>query len=73
MPFFRTIHSLAFRQLGLSRQQVMQHNHYQELCDELGVEITGRQTGEDGTLVGMAQGDKLRFVEGMARIRCVPL
>jgi superfamily I DNA/RNA helicase len=73
MPFFRTIHSLAFRQLGLSRQQVMQHNHYQEMCDELGVEITGRQTGEDGTLVGMAQGDKLRFVEGMARIRCVPL
>lgn len=73
LPFFRTIHSLAFRQLGLSRQQVMQHSHYQELCDELGVEITGRQTGEDGTLVGMAQGDKLRFVEGMARIRCVPL
>jgi len=73
MPFFRTIHSLAFRQLGLSRQQVMQHNHYQEMCNELGVEITGRQTGEDGTLVGMAQGDKLRFVEGMARIRCVPL
>lgn len=73
MPFFRTIHSLAFRQLGLSRQQVMQHNHYQEMCDELGLEITGRQTGEDGTLVGMAQGDKLRFVEGMARIRCVPL
>ena len=73
MPFFRTIHSLAFRQLGLSRQQVMQHNHYQELCDELGIEITGRQTGEDGTLVGMSQGDKLRFVEGMARIKCVPL
>jgi DNA helicase-2/ATP-dependent DNA helicase PcrA len=73
LPYFRTIHSLAFRQLGLSRQQVMQHSHYQELCDELGVEITGRQTGEDGTLVGMAQGDKLRFVEGMARIRCVPL
>jgi DNA helicase II / ATP-dependent DNA helicase PcrA len=73
LPFFRTIHSLAFRQLGLSRQQVMQHTHYQELCDELGVEITGRQTGEDGTLMGMAQGDKLRFVEGMARIRCVPL
>jgi DNA helicase II / ATP-dependent DNA helicase PcrA len=72
-PFFRTIHSLAFRQLGLSRQQVMQHSHYVEMCDELGVEITGRQTGEDGTLVGMAQGDRLKFVEGMARIRCVDL
>ena len=73
LPFFRTIHSLAFRQLGLTRQQVMQYSHYLELCDELGVEITGRHTGEDGTLVGMSQGDKLRFVEGIARIRCVPL
>ena len=73
MPFFRTIHSLAFRQLGLSRQQVMQYSHYLELCKELGVEITGRGTGEDGTLLGMSQGDKLRFVEGMARIRCIPL
>lgn len=73
LPYFRTIHSLAFRQLGLSRQQVMQHNHYQELADEVGVEITGRNTGEDGTLTGMAKGDKLRFLEGMARIRCVPL
>lgn len=73
MPFFRTIHSLAFRQLGLSRQQVMQYGHYLELCNELGVEITGTGTGEDGTLLGMSQGDKLRFVEGMARIRCIPL
>lgn len=73
MPYFRTIHSLSFRQLGLSRQQVMQHSHYQELADEIGVEITGRQNTEDGTLTGMSKGDKLRFLEGMARIRCVPL
>jgi DNA helicase II / ATP-dependent DNA helicase PcrA len=73
MPYFRTIHSLAFRQLGLSRQQVMQHSHYQELADEIGVEITGRNQGEDGTMTGMAHGDKLKFLEGMSRIRCVPL
>lgn len=73
LPYFRTIHSLSFRQLGLSRQQVMQHSHYQELADEVGVEITGKNTGEDGTLTGMSKGDKLRFLEGMARIRCVPL
>ncbi len=73
MPYFRTIHSLSFRQLGLTRQQVMQHSHYQELADEVGVEITGRQNSEDGTMTGMGKGDKLRFLEGMARIRCVPL
>lgn len=73
MPFFRTIHSLAFRQLGLSRQQVMQNSHYQELADEIGIEITGRANTEDGTMTGMAKGDKLKFLEGMARIRCVSL
>ena len=73
MPFFRTIHSLAFRQLGLSRQQVMQHSHYKELCDEVGVEMNGKVSVEDGTMSGMAKGDKLRFLEGMARIRCVSL
>jgi DNA helicase-2/ATP-dependent DNA helicase PcrA len=73
MPYFRTIHSLAFRQLGLSRQQVMQHSHYKELCDEIGVEMNGKVSMEDGTTNGMATGDRLRFLEGMARVRCVPL
>ena len=73
MPFFRTIHSLAFRQLGLSRQQVMQSAHYQELADHIGVEMTGKVSAEDGSLTGLAKGDKLKFLEGLARIRCVPL
>lgn len=73
MPFFRTIHSMSFRQLGLSRQQVMQHTHYRELCDEIGVEMNGRVSMEDGMMNGMAKGDRLRFLEGMARIRCIPL
>lgn len=73
MPFFRTIHSLAFRQLGLSRQQVMQTSHYQELADLIGIEITGKVSAEDGTMTGLAKGDKLKFLEGLARIRCVPL
>lgn len=73
MPFFRTIHSLAFRQLGLSRQQVMQSSHYQELADLIGVEMTGKVGAEDGSMSGMAKGDKLKFLDGLARIRCIPL
>lgn len=73
MPFFRTIHSLSFMQLGLARQQVMQHSHYRELCDFIGVEMNGRQASEDGSMKGLARGDKLKFIEGLARIRCVSL
>jgi DNA helicase II / ATP-dependent DNA helicase PcrA len=73
MPYFRTIHSLSFRQLGLTRQQIMQHSHYQELCDFIGLEMNGKVKPDDGTFVGLAKGDKLRFVEGLARIRCIDL
>ena len=36
LPYFRTIHSLAFRKLGLKKEQVMQSSHYKELGKELG-------------------------------------
>jgi DNA helicase-2/ATP-dependent DNA helicase PcrA len=73
MPYFRTLHSLSFRQLGLTRQQVMQHGHYQELCDFIGLDMNGKIKPDDGTFVGLAKGDKLRFIEGLARIRCIDL
>lgn len=73
MPYFRTLHSLSFRQLGLTRQQVMQHGHYQELCDFIGIDLNGKTRPDDGTFVGLAKGDKLRFIEGLARIKCIDL
>lgn len=73
MPYFRTLHSLSFRQLGLTRQQVMQHGHYQELCDFIGIDLNGRVKPDDGSFAGLAKGDKLKFIEGLARIRCIDL
>ena len=31
LPYFRTLHSLAFRKLGLKKDQVMQPRHYKDL------------------------------------------
>jgi superfamily I DNA/RNA helicase len=31
LPYFRTLHSLAFRKLGIKKDQVMQSRHYKEL------------------------------------------
>lgn len=68
-PYFRTLHSLAFHQIGLRPNQVMQWQHYQEIGNALGVEFQGRRSNiEDGSLYGMSTGDRMLFVEGLARI-----
>ncbi len=36
LPWFRTLHSAAFKILGLSPDEVMQRSHYEELSAELG-------------------------------------
>ena len=31
LPYFRTLHSLAFRRLGIKKDEVMQRRHYEDL------------------------------------------
>ena len=38
--YFRTLHSLAFKQLGLTKDDVMKDNHYTELSDLLGIKLS---------------------------------
>lgn len=73
LPYFRTIHSLAFRQLSLSKSQVMQRQHYAEFGEAMGIEVRGLINMEDGTIYGMLPGDRLIFVDGLARNRMVKL
>ena len=39
LPYFRTLHSLAFRKLGLKKDQVMQPRHYKDLGKKLGFPV----------------------------------
>lgn len=71
-PWFRTLHSLAFRRLGLSRSEVLEGRRMQEFADYARVRITGRWS-DDGTLLGFDTGDRIIFMENLARIRGVPL
>ena len=43
-PFFRTLHSLAFRQLSLNRGQVIDKRHYKIFSDKMGMRFTGYYT-----------------------------
>jgi len=73
LPYFRTIHSLCFRQLNLKRSDVMTRTHYQELGEMLGLEVDGGSTLEEGQIFGMKTGDKLFFLENLSRVKQIPL
>ena len=70
--YFRTIHSLAFRQLTMSSSQVMQRKHYIELGNIMGCKITGIHR-QDQMVYEMSKGDQMVFIESLARAKCSSL
>ena len=73
LPFFRTLHSLAFRQLGLTRESVISRSDISDLNEKLNLRLTGRTTSDDGHIFAMTHDDRLAFIENLARMRDVPL
>lgn len=69
---FSTIHSLCFHRLGLSTTDVLEGPRLQEFADWAGVQVSGRLSLDDDFPV-QGTGDKMLFLENLARIRCVPL
>ena len=73
LPFFRTLHSLAFRQLGLSKESVMDFKDIRELNEILNIRLTGGATTDSGHLFGMTHDDRLAFIENLSRMRQISL
>lgn len=71
-PYFRTLHSLCYRYLGLKSSDVLTGGQLQEFADYAGVRVTGRYS-EDGTLSGYDVGDRILFMENLSRVQRVPL
>ena len=72
-PWFRTIHSLCYRRMGLSSANVLEGKRLEEFGSVVGYRITGRFSLEDGTIFGFERGDRLLFMENLARVRRIPL
>lgn len=69
IPWFRTLHSMAFIRMGFTKQQIMGISDYMTIAQQLGIWITMKGMQEDGTIVGLSKGDRLFFMENMARTR----
>lgn len=74
LPYFRTLHSLCYLRLGLRRTDVMARANLVELGEILGYKFSARNiTPEDSFPSDAGIGDRLLFIDGLARNRCVTL
>lgn len=71
-PFFSTLHSLCFRQLGLRRGDILEGARLQKFAQYAGIRVSGKFS-EDGLMGGFDLGDRALFMENLARTRCVDL
>jgi DNA helicase-2/ATP-dependent DNA helicase PcrA len=73
LPHFRTIHSMCMRTLGMRSSDILTGQRLNEFAEWIGIEVTGRAWSDDGLMTGFAVGDRIMFMENLARIRCVDL
>lgn len=70
LPWFRTLHSMAFRCLGMNRNEVMTPPHYKAVGDSVNVPTSGYSNMDDeDTTFGMQEGDIMIFLLNLARLR----
>lgn len=75
LPYFKTIHSLAFSWLGMSTTSVMQRKNYFELFNSLNIEYAGKALDEDDTNggTGATMGDKILFIQNLSKAKMTSL
>jgi|TARA_R100001086_G_scaffold25646_2_gene12085 superfamily I DNA/RNA helicase len=73
LPFFRTLHSLAYSQLGITRGQLMTRKHYDEVSKWLKIGSFFARESDHGPFKDIGYGDKFLELINMARITQTPL
>lgn len=71
LPYFRTIHSLAFQELHMSREDIMQFRDYKRIGESLGL-VFGYTDLSEGMVAPSANiGDQMLYTLGLSRARQV--
>ena len=68
LPYFRTLHSLAFRKLGIKKENVMQRKHYADLGKKINMRIDYNEWDEEQTGLFTTNSDYLRVIQ-LAKLR----
>lgn len=74
LPYFKTLHSLAYAQLGIGRSQILAQDHYAEVAEWLKIGgFVPSQELEQGPFLDFGYGDKFLELISMSRLTCRPL
>jgi DNA helicase-2/ATP-dependent DNA helicase PcrA len=73
LPYFRTLHSLCYRELGVTSKEMLVGNAFFDFANYARIRVTGRSWSDDGLLTGFEVGDRILFMENLSRIRQVSL
>ena len=68
LPYFRTLHSLAFKRLGINKENVMQRRHYEDLGKKINIQIDYNDWDEEETGLFTTKSDYLRIIQ-LAKLR----
>jgi DNA helicase-2/ATP-dependent DNA helicase PcrA len=73
LPYFRTLHSFAFKELGFGSDRLMTAEHYDELGKILKLDF-GKVDDEFGMMTEQKErGSQYYYIEQQSRLRCVDL
>ena len=68
LPYFRTLHSLAFRRLGLKKENVMQREHYAKVGKETGLRVDFNEWDDEHTGLFTTSSEYLMIIQ-LAKLR----
>ena len=72
LPYFRTLHSFAFHQLGMTKSEVMSRDNYKEFAQAFGMDLGSVTDGNDSG--GIFTTDNILINEvNLARMKCLDL
>jgi superfamily I DNA/RNA helicase len=70
LSYFRTLHSLCYHWLGLTRSDVMTRTNLRDFSKAIGERINSAWEGENMMSLN-SKGDTMLFLENMARNKCI--
>ncbi len=68
LPYFRTLHTLAFKRLGINKENVMQRRHYEDLGKKTSYNLDYHEYDNEHTGLFTTKSDLLRIVQ-IAKLR----
>ncbi len=72
LRYFRTLHSMAFLELGINRRQMMGHDDWSKIGELLGLRFTGIHADEEKVLTG-DKGDRMLAMVSLSDARNMTL